>query len=70
MKEEIEQKILQLERQKAELQVTHDTAVREDQQRQMVFQQKVADNRNKFQQITGAIAALTELLAAQQEENT
>lgn len=58
----IKTEIEKLEREKADLKTIHETMVREDQQRQQVFQQAVVKNQNRFQQISGAIAQLQQLL--------
>lgn len=60
-KEQIQEKIGKLQIEQASLQSVHDNMVRNFQQAQAEFQQKVAGNQSRFQQITGAIAQLTEL---------
>jgi predicted nucleic acid-binding Zn-ribbon protein len=62
-KEQIQEKIGKLKIEQATLQAHHDNMVKSFQEQQAQFQQVVAGNQNRFQQITGAIAQLTELLA-------
>lgn len=61
-KEEIQERINKLTVEQAALQSRHDAMVKEHQDRTAQFQQIVAGNQNRFQQITGAIAQLTEML--------
>lgn len=61
-KESIQEKIGKLQIEQATLQTRHDNIVKEFQVKQAEFQQVVTGNQNRFQQITGAIAQLTELL--------
>lgn len=60
--EQIQEQITKLQTEQAALQTLHERMVANFQQTQAEFQQKVAGNQNRFQQITGAIAQLTELL--------
>lgn len=61
-KEQIQEKIGKLKIEQASLQTLHDNMVRDFQTQQQNFQQTVAAHQNRFQQLTGAIAQLTELL--------
>lgn len=61
-KEQIQEKIGKLQIEQATLQTNHDNMVKSFQEQQSQFQQIVAGNQNRFQQITGAISQLTELL--------
>lgn len=61
-KESIQQQITKLQIEQANLQVRHDTLVKDFQTRQNEFQQIIAGNQSRFQQITGSIQSLTELL--------
>lgn len=61
-KEQIQEKIGKLQIEQATLQTHHDNMVKSFQEQQAQFQQVVAGNQNRFQQIMGAIAQLTELL--------
>lgn len=60
--EQIQERIGKLEVEKAGLQVQHDRMVADRNAREQQFQQIVMGNQNRFQQINGAIAQLTELL--------
>lgn len=61
-KEQIQEKIGALRIEQATLQTLHDNMVQNFQQHQNEFQQKVSGNQARFQQITGALSQLTELL--------
>lgn len=61
-KEQIQEKIGALRIEQATLQTLHDNMVQNFQQHQNEFQQKVNGNQARFQQITGALSQLTELL--------
>lgn len=61
-KESLKEQIGKLQIEQATLQTRHDTLVKDFQLRQAEFQQVVAGNQNRFQQITGSIQSLTELL--------
>lgn len=66
-KEVIQEKIGKLQIESATLQTMHDNMVKKFQEQQALFQQTVQANQNRFQQITGAISNLTELLKALEE---
>jgi uncharacterized protein YukE len=61
-KEQIQDQIDKLKTEGTALQAMHQDMVSEFQKTQAEFQQKVAINQNRFQQITGAISELTSLL--------
>lgn len=69
MKLQIQERIGQLRIELASLEVSHDRLVRDFNQHQQEFQQKVTANQSRFSQITGAIAELTELLQIQENEH-
>lgn len=60
--ESIQEKIGKLKIEQATLQTLHERMVQEFQQAQNEFNQKVVANQNRFQQITGGIVQLMELL--------
>lgn len=61
-KESIQEQINKLQIERATLQTQHDAFVASFQQQQQNFNQVVAGNQNRFQQITGSLQSLTELL--------
>lgn len=61
-KEQIEQKITQLKHEQNMLQLQHDKMVRERNEREQQFSQIVTSNQARFQQITGALIHLNELI--------
>lgn len=61
-KDMIEEEIMKLEKEQSDLQLKHQSMAVEEQTRQQAFQQQVIKNQNRFQQITGAIAHLKQLL--------
>lgn len=61
-KEQIQEKIGKLKIEQASLQTLHDNMVRDFQAQQQNFNQTVVAHQNRFQQLTGAIAQLSELL--------
>lgn len=61
-KESIQEQIGKLQIEQATLQTRHDNIVKEFQFKQAEFQQVVSGNQNRFQQITGSIQSLTEML--------
>lgn len=60
--ETINTEIEKLEKELSDLNTRHTAMLKQDQERQQLFQQSVVANQNRFQQITGAIAHLQTLL--------
>lgn len=61
-KDQVQEQIGKLKIELATLQVRHEQAVKERNEREQQFAQIVAANQNRFQQLNGAIGQLAELL--------
>lgn len=61
-KEEIEKRIFRHKGELADLQTAHQKMVTDNAALNQVFQQAVVNNQNRFQQLSGMIAELTEIL--------
>ena len=64
----IAERITELQIERAALQQNHDAMIAAHQETVKVFQERVAQNQNRFQQIAGAIAELEALQKDGQEE--
>ena len=66
--DKLKERIKQLQAELGELQQSHEAMVNERNQREQFFQQHLVNNQNRFQQLSGAIEHLKQVLNGQDDK--